>query len=290
MIWIIIASEIFFVHNFFIRPKKMFISVLLLSLITQCTSVDSRKLFGIYVYAEKTLASSGYNNWDQLGCGVFTRPTRNDQFIQWFLDPENRIGQLKIDVVPLFKEWNKAITLYDHIIHNATQAGIEVQFMESNSIPGDECANNCADTCKATGGGSDDSCSPSYMDYFHTMVSRLLARYPTVPLSAVYDIEQTKAGSYAPVWEQIATKVATYETTATSIHGKNWDGYSFIRPAGYDFSGDQKMLGGSKVINYMKYFTPLDPTWNLTSGVIHHSNGILDQINFCKKNGGCTGK
>ena len=127
----------------------------------------------MYVFAEETLLSSGYNNWDQLGCGVFTRPSRNAQFIQWFLNPENRVGQLKIDVVPLFKQWSKAIPLYDNIIHNATQAGIAIQFMESNSIPGDECANNCADTCKATGSGSDDSCTPSYMDDFHAMVSRL---------------------------------------------------------------------------------------------------------------------
>ena len=34
----------------------------------------------------------------------------------------------------------------------------------------------------------------------------------------------------------------------------------------------------------MKYFSPLDPTWNTTTGVIHHENGILDQIKFCKLN------
>jgi hypothetical protein len=98
----------------------------------------------------------------------------------------------------------------------------------------------------------------------------------------VYDIEQTVAGDYSPVWDQIANKVKTYETTASSIHGKNWDGYSFIRPAGYQFSADPTMLGGSQVINFMKYFTPLDPTWNSTTGVIHETNGILAQIKFCQ--------
>ena len=116
-------------------------------------ATDQRKLFGVYVYAEQTLASSGYLNWDQLGCGVFTKPARTDGFIQFFLNPDNRIGQLKIDVVPLFKQWDTAIANYDIIIRNATANGIDVQFMESNSIPGDECADNCADTCKATGGG-----------------------------------------------------------------------------------------------------------------------------------------
>jgi hypothetical protein len=252
---------------------------------TASSSVSStqRKLFGVYVYAEQTLASSGYNNWDQLGCGVFTKPARTDGFIQWFLNPDNRIGQLKIDVVPLFKHFETSILLYDYIIHNATQAGIDVQFMESNSIPGDECANNCADTCKATGGGSDDSCTPSYMDYFHTMVSKLLTRYSDLSLSAVYDIEQTTSGNYEPVWTQIATKVSSYENDAIKINSK-WKGYSFIRPAGYQFSGDLTMLGGSQNINFMKYFTPLDPTWNLTNGVIHEENGILDQIKFCSSN------
>tara|TARA_B110000208_G_C11683907_1_gene399826 strand:- start:142 stop:1026 length:885 start_codon:yes stop_codon:yes gene_type:complete len=261
--------------------------LVMLSAFTTTHSADSRKLFGIYVYAEETLASSGYLNWDQLGCGVFTRPTRTDQFIQWFLDPANRIGQLKIDVVPLFKKFDKSIVLYDYIIRNATQAGIDVRFMESNSIPGDECSDNCADTCTAKGGGSDDSCTPSYMDYFHSMVTRLLARYPTLSLGAVYDIEQTTAGDFGPVWDQIATKVTDYDSAAIKQHGNKWEGYSFIRPAGYQFSGDQTMLGGANTINYMKYFSPLDPTWNTTNGVIHEENGILDQIQFCKKNGGC---
>lgn len=202
----------------------------------------------------------------------------------FFINPDNRIGQLKIDVVPLFKNWNTAITNYDSIIRNATANGISIQFMESNSIPGDECANNCPDTCKAKGGGTDDSCTPSYMDYFQTMVTRLLTRYSDIELSAVYDIEQTTAGNYAPVWEQIASKVAAYEKVAISSHGSKWLGYSFIRPAGYQFSGDVTMLGGAKTINYMKYFSPLDPTWNTTTGVIHHENGILDQIKFCKLN------
>ena len=122
-------------------------------LATVASATDQRKLFGVYVYAEKTLASSGYNNWDQLGCGVFTKPARTQDFINFFINPDNRIGQLKIDVVPLFKNWNTAITNYDSIIRNATANGISIQFMESNSIPGDECANNCPDTCKAKGGG-----------------------------------------------------------------------------------------------------------------------------------------
>ena len=86
------------------------------------------------------------------------------------------------------------------------------------------------------------------MDYFQTMVTRLLTRYSDIELSAVYDIEQTTAGNYAPVWEQIASKVAAYEKVAISSHGSKWLGYSFIRPAGYQFSGDVTMLGGTKIM------------------------------------------
>ena len=67
--------------------------------------------------------------------------------------------------------------------------------------------------------GSDDSCTPSYMGYFQTMVTKLLTRYPDLPLSAVYDIEQTTSGDYGPVWVQIADKVAAFEKTAISLHG-----------------------------------------------------------------------
>ena len=251
------------------------------------TTGVSQKLFGLFVYAEKTLASSGYLNWDELGCGVFSRADKTAQFIDFFKNSENRIGQLKLDVVPLFKQFDQLIPHYDSIIRNATQAGIEVRFMESNSIPGDECADNCADTCKISGGGPDDSCTPSYMDYFHNMVSRLLGRYSDVPLGVVYDIEQTVEGDYTPVWSQIADKVASFEKSSAVIdHGSNWLGYSFVRPAGYKFSANKTMLGGSNTINFMRYFTPLDSNWDKDTGVIHMENGILDQIRFCKTMGG----
>ena len=140
------------------------------------------------------------------------------------------MSQLKLDVVPLFKQFDELILHYDAIVRNATRAGIEVRFMESNNVPGDECANNCPDTCKASGGGADDSCTPSYMDDFHAMVAKLLARYADVPLGVVYDVEQTTSGNYAPVWSQIAGKVAAFEGSA-AVSGTARVGLLLVRPA-----------------------------------------------------------
>ena len=49
------------------------------------------------------------------------------------------------------------------------------------------------------------------------------------------------------------------------------------------------MLGGAQTIDFMRYFSPLNPTWDGPDGVIRMTNGILDQIAFCKSaaGGGC---
>ncbi len=41
-----------------------------------------RRLFSVYVYHEEALQSSGYNNVDNLGCGVFTNASATTELVK----------------------------------------------------------------------------------------------------------------------------------------------------------------------------------------------------------------
>ena len=112
--------------------------------VTSFTNMASpRKLYSLFVYHEAALLSSGYQNWGSMGCGVFTNTDKMAEFVDFINDPTNRVGELNLDVVPLYKNFDTLIQNYDSIIHNATNHGVKINFLESNLIPGDSCQENC---------------------------------------------------------------------------------------------------------------------------------------------------
>ena len=46
------------------------------------------------------------------------------EFIAFVNDPVNRVGELNLDVVPLYKDFDSLIAIYDRIINNATKNDI----------------------------------------------------------------------------------------------------------------------------------------------------------------------
>ena len=155
------------------------------------------------------------------------------------LNETNRVGMVKLDVQPLYKSYDAVIGNYDTIVHGLAAAGVQIQFMESNAVPGDPCAGNCPDTCTATPGSAADSCTPSYMDAFHDMVAgRLFARYPALPLGVSYDVEQSSrtSGDHTVVWAALVARINAFSSLAKHSRGALFTGYSVIRPAIWDFS------------------------------------------------------
>ena len=87
--------------------------------VTSFTNMASpRKLYSLFVYHEAALLSSGYQNWGSMGCGVFTNTDKTAEFVDFINDPTNRVGELNLDVVPLYKNFDTLIQNYDSIIYN----------------------------------------------------------------------------------------------------------------------------------------------------------------------------
>ena len=170
----------------------------------------TRKLFSLFVYHEESLLSSGYSNWDALGCGVFTDTTKTMEFVDFMTDSDNRVGELNLDIVPLYKNFNTLIENYDVIINNATTHNISINFLESNLIPGDSCQENCPESCSAAPNSRNDSCTPTYMNLFHNTTASLFERYSKnsafdYEFGLVYDIEQSDPTvNRDVVWDSIS--------------------------------------------------------------------------------------
>ena len=153
-------------------------SLLLLAFSLAKATTTPRALFKVFVYHEGALQSSGYANNDNLGCGVFRDATKASELIDFVTDPTNRVGLLALDVQPLMKSSAQPTYLpqYDAIVASCTMAGIGIELMESNAIPGDSCKTNCPESCAAIPSSSNDSCTPSYMDTFHATAYELINR------------------------------------------------------------------------------------------------------------------
>jgi len=166
-----------------------------------------RALFKLFVYHEEALQSSGYANWNNQGCGVFRNSTQAGELITFIRDPTNRVGMLSLDVQPLNKKSVQSTYFpqYDAIVAACTVAGIGIELMESNAVPGDSCQQNCPSVCQAKPNSANDSCTPSYMDAFHAVAYTLLNRYKNATMGVSYDIEQSDPASVPPsreiVWE-----------------------------------------------------------------------------------------
>ena len=188
----------------------------------------------------------------------------------WFLDPEHRVGLLKLDPQPLYKAagWSAYVNLYDAIVLNATRAGIEVQFMESNAVPGDPCKDNCPDTCSAKPGSSSDSCTPSYMDAFHATVRKLFQRYKDVRLGVSYDVEQTTKGDFSPVWDVLRGKIKNFAAEQAAARGSLWAGYSLIRPMIFSYNDSTALMSTARSLDDQHYFSALNTGWTDPAGPI----------------------
>lgn len=268
------------------------VSFLWLTCIISSTSLETvaaggdRKLFSLFVYHERTLLSSGYQNWASSGCGVFTVPAKNVEFIEFFTDVENRIGELALDIVPLFKQYDLLVPLYDAIITNATAHGINIKLLESNLVPGDSCSANCPETCHAAPKSSNDSCTPSYMGTFHMFALKLFKRHPTTTFGLVYDIEQSETPSnYSEIWSTLVNTRSNFVAKLDAL-GDNvsFSGFSVVRPSIKGHDEFSPWISGAQTISHMNYFTPLpaSPNWNDDLGPILGPQGsIKEEISFC---------
>tara|TARA_B110000208_G_scaffold118343_1_gene144841 strand:+ start:121 stop:1377 length:1257 start_codon:yes stop_codon:yes gene_type:complete len=264
---------------------------------TAATSPSSpRALFKVFVYHEEALQSSGYANWDNHGCGVFRNSTQAAEFITFIRDPTNRVGMLSLDVQPLYKKSVQSTYFpqYDAIVAACTTAGIDIELMESNAVPGDSCKVNCPSVCNATPNSANDSCTPSYMDSFHSMAYTLLNRYKNASMGVSYDIEQSDPASVppsrAPVWQALWNRIANFDVLAKASRAGSgagtgigaYTGYSFIRPAVWDFSsgGNDAMMRASRALDDQDFFSLLKTDFKQVE--LSGPNGIVAQLQFCK--------
>jgi hypothetical protein len=251
---------------------------------------DSGRLFSLFVYHEKSLQSSGYKNWDALGCGVFTNSQKNAEFVSFFLDQENSVGELVLDIVPLYKNFDTGIGLYDNIVRNASNGNIKLRLLESNLIPGDSCHDNCPGTCSAAPKSTNDSCTPTYMDMFHFTAEKIIRRYPDVSFGVNYDIEQTDGGDYTEVFSALVSKRNAF---VQSIEEKNlnFSGVDVVRPVVKGYNGFRKWISNVSTINHMQYFTPLRDSWDRPDGPILSTDpsagSIKEEIAYCSSAESC---
>jgi hypothetical protein len=245
------------------------------------------------VYHEATLLSSGYNNWGAMGCGVFTNVEKATEFIAFVNDPANRVGELNLDVVPLYKDFHSLIPIYDRIINNTTKNNIKINFLESNLIPGDSCQENCPETCSAAPNSRNDSCTPVYMNLFHNMIQTLFERYANknYQFGIVYDIEQSDpTQDRSLVWNNIIAISSAFNTFLTNKFNAMFTHASIVRPSIKGFASPNGWLNIAKRINHMKYFSPLLPDWKTNYVSSNDTGSILYEVNFCKQQQNETGK
>jgi hypothetical protein len=195
---------------------------------------------------------------------------------------------VKLDVQPLYKSYDAVIGNYDTIVHGLAAAGVQIQFMESNAVPGDPCAANCPDTCTATPGSAADSCTPSYMDTFHGMLGRLFARYPALPLGVSYDVEQSSrtSGDHTVVWAALVARINAFTSSSKHSRGALFTGYSVIRPAIWDFSLNTTFLTQARSLDDQVYFSTATANWGQPGkgGPIDRPDGIKAQLALCQAN------
>ena len=260
--------------------------------VTSFTNMASpRKLYSLFVYHEAALLSSGYQNWGSMGCGVFTNTDKTAEFVDFINDPTNRVGELNLDVVPLYKNFDTLIQNYDSIIHNATNYGVKINFLESNLIPGDSCQENCPESCSAAPNSRNDSCTPVYMNLFHNMVGRLFKRYSSSNSSKdnnyqfgiVYDIEQSDPTVNRDlVWNNIIEIASNFNTFLMNSYSNMLTDTSIVRPSIKGFTSSQNWLNIATKINHMKYFSPLLPDWKTSEVSSGETGTILYEVNYCK--------
>ena len=247
----------------------------------------TRKLFSLFVYHEESLLSSGYGNWDALGCGVFTDTTKTMEFVDFMTDSDNRVGELNLDIVPLYKNFNTLIENYDVIINNATTHNISINFLESNLIPGDSCQENCPESCSAAPNSRNDSCTPTYMNLFHNTTATLFERYSKnsafdYEFGLVYDIEQSDPTvNRDVVWDSISKLSNEFDTMLKSKYNSMLTGTSIVRPSIQGFKGPDSWLNLATKINHMKYFTPLVMDWQTSKVSSDDPGSIVSELKYC---------
>jgi len=249
------------------------------------TAAGSQRLFGLTVFHESSLKSSGYNNGQQLGCGVFEHEAKTRQFISFASDPANSVGLVKLDLSHL----SSFVELYDMIVEELSAVGIRIQLLFSAAVPGDACALNCADYCNATIGSPNDSCTPYYLDSFHSTAASFMTRHPNISMGISYDIDDESyldPSTSIPIWSDVWDRIERYGANMTATRSL-WGGYSYMQP---DFTEgtNSTFLSGARSLDNQWFFTPSLKDWDVVNASLWtpmhttSNTGIVDQAKWCR--------
>jgi len=145
-----------------------------------------------------------------------TDPSKTDAFVQFATDASNNVGQIKLDIGPLWSSgsFSKFIDSYVSVIGKLNAAGVTVSLMYSDNM--------------APGISYD-------LNTFNTAVTNLLAKLPaSAAIGVSYDLEEIgleKSGStkYKSEWAKCWSVIETFTDHMVATR-PSWAGFDMALP------------------------------------------------------------